>query len=158
MLELPTKIPKGSFIVDFQGYNTKKKFYFKEFAIYNHDEKTIRNYFCKTPRINGQTYRYLINYHHGIPHYFGNSNYKDVLNELQKAEFIFCKGENKRDILEYYLKNTPIINLEYFGCPKIRDLPSKACDCIFEKHQFNCFCSLKIIQSLKEWLTSIWKK
>ena len=118
-------IPNNGYIVDFQGYNTKNKFYFKEFAIYSNRNSSFRNYFCKTPRIDNNSYKYLLKCHHRIPFYFGQTFFMNVINELKNAEIIFCKGENKKQVLQKYL-DIPIVNLEEAGCPNIRELPSSS--------------------------------
>ena len=146
-------LEQNCFIVDFQGYPTRSKFLFKEISVYNNSNKTFRNYFCSTPKLFCKTYTFLLNNHHQIPHYYGKTYYKNIFHSLERASIIFCKGEDKKSILEKYL-NVPIVNLETRGCPTLRELPTPQLlqRCRFEKHTDNRYCSFKIVQSLVSWL------
>ena len=83
------------YIVDFQGYQVNKRFFFKELAIYKENEKSFQNYFCHTPVMsNSTTYKYLLNSHHRIPHNYGTQNYKNIIHILNHADIIYCKGDS----------------------------------------------------------------
>ena len=144
------------YIVDFQGYEVNKRFFFKEVAIYKERERSFQNVFCRSPSLSSSTYNYLVNCHHRIPYNYGTAHYQNIIQILNQADIIYCKNESKKRILQKYIK-LPIINLEDQGCPRIVDLPSPETTflCSFEEHHISPYCSLKIVQRLVQWVQTI---
>lgn len=137
-------------IVDFEGYQSDDRFYVKEIAIYNCKTQSSINYFCSTPLFKkDSTYYWIIKYHHKIPQHYGNYSFKKIINELNKAEKIYCKGFSKKKLLEKYIQ-APVIDLEQQGCPKLANLPTQSATCAF--HHNNIHCALDKVNKIAEWL------
>ena len=91
-------------MIDFEGFYTYPTFHFKEIAVYFNYNKTITQYFIKSPdylqhNYNNKTYNWVVENHHGIPYEYGDTNLYKVLNKLKKFKIIFCKDIIKQKIL-----------------------------------------------------------
>ena len=137
-------------IVDFEGYQSYDSFYVKEIAIYNCKTRSSSNYFCSTQLIKkDSTYYWIIKNHHKIPQHYGNYSFKKIVNELNKAEKIYCKGLSKKYFLEKFI-HSPVIDLEQHGCPKLANLPTQSATCAF--HCNNIHCALEKVNKIAGWL------
>jgi len=144
------QINQRNILIDFEGYQVYKKFYFKEVTICDLNEQSFRNLFIKTPIIkNNKTIQYLINYHHKIPMDYGNFSYKSLLEILNNSNIIYCKG--KSQILNKYT-NSKIIDIELLGCPKYQLTHSYRLDCQLKQHNNNEHCALNKAYFYYKWL------
>ncbi len=142
-------------IVDFEGYQVGSTYFFKEIAIYDHENDTYQNFFVKCPKQNSRTYRWLVKYYHHIPHNYGTESHIRILKSLNSASVIYVKGLSKVQILDNYIQGPIIVNLENFACPKLSDLPYPPYQlaCEFEQHNEGTrHCALKKVHLLSRWL------
>lgn len=141
-------------LIDFEGYNGKNNFIFKEFAINFIETNIIHNFFLKTKKFNDKNYYWLMKHHHRIPHYYGQTPYKYIKQFIfDISDFVFIvKGEAKKKYLEKITKNQ-IINLEDYGCPKYSELTSNVQNnCTFHSHTPSEHCSILKLDKLHTWL------
>lgn len=122
-----------SVFVDFQGFEQPTgHFVIKELSILSLCSKEVKNIKifsppCAKNQISDQyreTIDKIIANHHGIPWESGDVDYREVAAILSTAlggkfDYIYVKGENKKDWLTEILKqqSATIIDLDDFGCP-----------------------------------------
>lgn len=139
------------FVIEFEGYQLKRRFVFKELVIYDLTSSTINHFFIKPPcprelltSSEEKTVRYCEAFLHKIKWHSGNTHLKDViqfLNNLPEASIIYTKGRNKTNLLASMFKKFTVLNLEEENCPPITKIfvkPETECPLGFHKDSLNC--------------------
>lgn len=148
--------------MDLQGFRgADKKFIPKEVAIISADGNRIETLLIEPPEIYStlptavkKEVSYLEKHHHGLPWGSGYVNFEEfrleVKRVLQSFETVYVKGDEKRRILSF-LKQ-PVVNLEQFGCPPLRELKrrKKAVQCMSHTIE-SPVCALENVLILSDW-------
>ena len=92
---------------------------------------------------------------HGIKWYDGEVDYKDLKDLLCSAtkafDVLFAKGLEKCKFLEGIIER-PVYNLEYFGCPALKQLEDGLIKCHYHTDNPGYTCSLNQSHKLGEWI------
>lgn len=99
---------------------------------------------------------WLTDHFHGISWEAGDTPYEEVKNVIKRitnnANTIYVKGLQKQMFVNEILDGSkPVINLEYFDCPKLTTLDLSFCHHHNDKHIFQNTCARENVENLKYW-------
>jgi len=160
--------PSSSGILDIECVlGTNSKYLIKEMSVidtnscatqhwlFKHSSSTVQN--AKSRRVN----LWLLRNYHQLSLDCGDVEYKEIeriLNSL-KFDIIYVKGEEKRQIIEKFIPQIKVINMENLGCPRLntilndyneRDFSFQPC-CIYHSYLNPRNCTFNKIFALKKW-------
>ncbi|XP_025421082.1 uncharacterized protein LOC112691143 [Sipha flava] len=151
-------------IIDIQcilGVNNK--YFIKEMSIVDIESLAIQHWIFKHTSIKQDTKsqsvnRWLMRYYHEIPLEYGDVDYGE-LNEILKSlkfDCIYVKGLQKQQILQKFISNITIINLEDLECPRLNQLQTDNTlpRCIYHKDSSSKQCTLYKVFALHKWLVN----
>lgn len=106
----------------------------KEFSVFNAEKDSSRTVIFKAPYSSDvlpedvrKTNRVIFNHINGLKWENGTvpyDKYPDVIRQMAASfQYLYVKGEEKRELLRLILPNTIVINIERLGCPKLKTLP-----------------------------------
>lgn len=143
-------------VIEFEGYNIKSRFVFKEIAIHNLKTRQLHHFFIKPPfsrcllsKTDESVVRYCENHLHRIKWNSGSVHMASVFEFLKKLPsntILYTKGLEKVRILHKLCKGFQIKNLEDYDCPKVDEIKSAVeneCPLGFHLHKNTLSCATK---------------
>jgi len=146
----------GAAVLDIQcvlGANSK--YVIKEMSVIDVDSWTTQHWIFKHTFNSLHVNKWLERNYHQIPIQYGDVEYKElerILHSL-KFDYIYIKGEQKRQIIRELIPRVEVINLEDIGCPRLNEL----CDedslpnCTFHMKLNTRHCTFRRVFALKKW-------
>jgi len=140
-------------IIEFEGFDLKNKFIFKEFCILFLKDNHWLNFFVKSDRPfkklsrqDKQTVKFCQNFIHKIFWRAGHVDQRFLIPGiklmLEEHCIVYTKGRNKKQILEDYLGNSVrVVNvedLEIFGSQAKKKIETDICSLRFHKGNHHC--------------------
>ena len=144
------------------------KYLIKEMAIASVDDGSCQHWVFKTPHetqnarsrsVNKWLYR---NYHQ-LSLDCGDVEYREIERILKSLDFtcLYEKGEQKQRIIENYIPDFDVIDLQELGCPRLNQLRdaskshlSQSTRCLYHKNLDFTHCTFYNVLNLKKWLVN----
>jgi hypothetical protein len=142
-------------------FETEKKKIIKEVCVYLVNNRQLQNfhvlpnipYFCLSQKV-ASLNSYITSHIHKLDYDYGHidgETVHDYLRSVSKSCTVFAKGYEKCQFIAGIIEK-PVHNLEVFGCPKVKTLPSaNDCSCLKHGCDFLHCCQIKCLR-LGRWL------
>lgn len=145
------------------------KYLIKELSVIDVYSSAVQHWIFKTPSElqnarSRSMNKWLFKNYHQLSEKCGDVEYGDLERIMKSLTYttIYVKGKQKAQIIENYIPNVEVIDLQQLGCPRLNQLcgawttssPTVSTCCIYHKDLNYTQCTFYRIFFLKQWLVN----